>query len=116
MHQLGCSLFVLRAHPISPGIVCRFDEGDPNPSLMTNRLQQQIRFLMEIDKLKTILRRSYLLHEARRENAAEHSWHLALMAITLAEHAADTIDPLKVIKMMVDPRHCGNRRGRYLLL
>ena len=46
----------------------------------TDRLEKQIRFLLEIDKLKTILRRTYILHADRSENTAEHSWHLAITA------------------------------------
>ena len=48
------------------------------------RLEKQISFLLEIDKLKTILRRPYLLHADRSENTAEHSWHLALTAMILS--------------------------------
>ena len=65
------------------------------------RLNQQIAFLLEIDKLKSVLRRSYLLNEDRRENSAEHSWHLSVMALVLAEHANADIDPLRVLKMLL---------------
>ena len=65
------------------------------------RLEQQIRFLVEIDKLKSILRRSYLVNGERRENTAEHSWHLAVAALVLAEHANEPIDILKVVKMVL---------------
>ena len=54
-----------------------------------DRFEQQIRFILEIDKLKTILRRTYLLHVDRAENTAEHSWHLAIMAVLLAEHRSE---------------------------
>ena len=43
---------------------------------MGNRLQQQISFILELDQLKAVLRRSYLLNQERRENSAEHSWHV----------------------------------------
>ncbi|MGB5963339.1 MAG: HD domain-containing protein [Coleofasciculaceae cyanobacterium] len=67
-----------------------------------NRLAQQIQFIIEIDKLKNILRQTLLTDESRRENSAEHSWHLAMMAIVLAEYAPSTdIDLLRVIKMLL---------------
>lgn len=52
-----------------------------------DRLDKQIRFIVEIDKLKHILRRTYLMDNSRHENDAEHSWHLAVMVLLLAEHA-----------------------------
>lgn len=63
------------------------------------RLQQQIDFILEIDQLKSILRRSYLLNEQRRENSAEHSWHLAMLAIVLSEYSNEPIDVNRVIKI-----------------
>lgn len=65
------------------------------------RLEQQIRFILEIDKLKTVFRRTYLLNADRCENTAEHSWHLAIMAILLAEHANEPVDVSRVIKMVL---------------
>ena len=66
------------------------------------RLARQIRFIMEIDKLKRIVRNTYLTDRVRLENDAEHSWHLAVMAMLLSEYAADaSIDVLKVIKMVL---------------
>src|SRR4051812_45110041 len=65
------------------------------------RFERQIRFILEIDKLKTILRRTYLLNIDRAENTAEHSWHLAIMAILLAEHANEPVDVGRVIKMVL---------------
>ncbi len=67
----------------------------------TERLQQQIGFILEIDKLKSILRRSYLIHNPRLENSAEHSWHLAVMAMLLAEHANAEVNLLRVLKMLL---------------
>ena len=67
----------------------------------TDRLTQQIAFLLEVDKLKGILRRSYLLSGTRRENSAEHSWHLSVMAMLLAEHANAPVDTLHVLKMLL---------------
>lgn len=69
---------------------------------MNTRLQQQLNFLREIDKLKTVLRRTNLISDpARLENTAEHSWHLALYAIVLAEHANEKINLPHVIKMVL---------------
>ena len=65
------------------------------------RLEAQIQFILEIDKLKTVLRQSSIISEDRRENSAEHSWHLAVMAILLAEHAAEPVDLYRVIKMVL---------------
>ena len=68
----------------------------------TERFERQIAFLREIDKVKGIFRRTRLLDNSRYENDAEHAWHLAVMAITLAEHAnAEQIDITKVIKMVL---------------
>ncbi len=65
-------------------------------------LTQQMRFLMEADRLKQVLRRTSILGNARRENSAEHSWHLSLMALVLAEHAAASqLDQLRVLKMLI---------------
>ncbi len=64
-------------------------------------LLRQIEFIKEVDKLKYILRKTKLLNSDRAENDAEHSWHLSLMAIVLAEHANFPIDLLRVIKMLL---------------
>ncbi len=68
---------------------------------MQTNLQKQIAFIKEIDKIKYIQRRSKLFNSDRRENDAEHSWHLAMMAIVLAEHSNNSIDLLKVLKMVL---------------
>jgi len=65
------------------------------------RFERQIRFVLEIDRLKTIVRRTYLLHADRAENTAEHSWHLAMMAILLAEYANEPVDVARVVKMVL---------------
>jgi putative hydrolase of HD superfamily len=70
--------------------------------LSTEKLHKQIQFIMEIDKLKSIYRRTKLLNGTRLENDAEHSWHLAMMAIILAEHANDDrLNLLKVLKLVL---------------
>jgi putative hydrolase of HD superfamily len=65
------------------------------------RLDQQLKFIVEIDQLKSVLRRSLLCDASRRENSAEHSWHLAVMAALLAEYAAEPVEVLRVLKMLV---------------
>lgn len=72
-----------------------------NYAIPNQRLTQQIQFILEIDKLKNIIRRTYVTGGVRRENSAEHSWQLALMAITLAEHANEPVDVAHVMKMVV---------------
>lgn len=64
-------------------------------------LLKQIEFIKEIDKIKYIQRRTKLFNGDRRENDAEHSWHLAMMAIVLSEHSNSKVDLLKVIKMVL---------------
>lgn len=66
-----------------------------------DRFSQQIAFLLELDKLKNIYRQTYVLHEDRTENDAEHSFHLAIMAAVLAEHAREPVDVLHVMKMVL---------------
>ncbi|MEO9632143.1 MAG: HD domain-containing protein [Sulfitobacter sp.] len=68
---------------------------------MTERLDQQIAFLNEADKLKTILRGTTLCDASRAENSAEHSWHLTLYALVLADQAGPEVDINRVIKMLI---------------
>jgi putative hydrolases of HD superfamily len=65
------------------------------------RLDQQIGFVREIDQLKGVLRQTMLAGPGRRENSAEHSWHLAMMAMTLAEHAPPGTDIGRVTAMVL---------------
>ena len=65
------------------------------------RLEKQIDFLLETDKLKNVLRRSFVTDGSRRENSAEHSWHLCMFALTLAEYAPEGTDISHVIKMLL---------------
>ncbi len=65
------------------------------------RFTQQIAFLLELDKLKNIYRQTLVLHEDRAENDAEHSFHLAIMACILAEHANTPVDVLRTMKMVL---------------
>jgi putative hydrolase of HD superfamily len=66
-----------------------------------DRLARQLRFVVEIDRLKTVLRQTLLTDASRRENSAEHSWHLALMAALLAEHAGAEVDVARTMKMVL---------------
>ncbi len=66
---------------------------------MSERLQQQIAFLVEIDRLKGVLRRTRLLDGSRYENSAEHSWYFAMAALVLTEYAHEPIDLFRVVKM-----------------
>lgn len=65
------------------------------------RLDQQFNFIREVDKEKMIGRQSYISDGVRKENDAEHAWHLALMAILLQEYANEPIDVLKVVTMVL---------------
>jgi putative hydrolase of HD superfamily len=65
------------------------------------RLDQQIQFIVVLDQLKHVLRQTSLIDGSRRENSAEHSWHLTAMALTLAEYAPPATDLLRVLKMLV---------------
>ena len=69
--------------------------------MSTKTLLQQVAFIKEIDKLKYIQRKTKLFNSDRHENDAEHSWHLAMMTIVLAEHSDKPIDILKVVKMVL---------------
>lgn len=68
---------------------------------MTDRLEAQFAFLNEADRLKSILRATTLVDGSRPENSGEHSWHLALYALVLADHAAPGVDINRVIRMLL---------------
>lgn len=69
---------------------------------MPSRLSQQIEFILEVDKLKQILRQTLKTTDKQRENDAEHSWHLSLMVLVLAEHAnVPDLDVMKVLGMVI---------------
>lgn len=69
---------------------------------MTNeRLKKQLDFFLELDKMKNLHRQTYVLHEDRKENDAEHSWHIAITAFLLSEYAKNDIDINKVVKMLL---------------
>jgi putative hydrolase of HD superfamily len=74
---------------------------DPLPA-PSPRLERQVRFLLEADRLKEVFRRTVLTRSRRRENDAEHSWHLCLCVLVLAEHAAGArLDVLRVLQMVI---------------
>ena len=70
-------------------------------SVSDDRLQRQIAFLVEADKLKTILRQTPLTDNSRQENSAEHSWHLALAALTLHEYAPPGTDVAHALRLVI---------------
>lgn len=77
-------------------------DARPRAAERHGRLAQQMRFLLEVDQLKQVLRRTSIIGNERLENSAEHSWHLTLMALVLSEHAAASgLDQLKVLKMLI---------------
>ena len=68
----------------------------------SDRFKQQVEFMLEIDALKHTLRQSVLLDHSRRENSAEHSWHLALAAMMFREYAdGPDIDTGRVVRMLL---------------
>lgn len=68
---------------------------------MQDRFQKQLDFLILIDKMKNIERQTLIADGSRRETDAEHSWHIAVMAILLKEYAAETIDVDRVVRMLL---------------
>ena len=64
-------------------------------------LRQQLAFVLEIDRLKSVIRRSYLADESRHENSAEHSWHLAMIVLVLYRYASGPIDLLKTLQLVL---------------
>ena len=65
------------------------------------RLARQIGFVVELDKLKGVLRQTILIDRSRQENDAEHSWHIAMMVLVLDEYAGPEVDRLRVLKMLL---------------
>jgi putative hydrolase of HD superfamily len=75
--------------------------ADAFDELVTPALAARLRFVLEADALKRVARRSYIASGERHENSAEHSWHLALMALVLAGYAAEPIDVGRVVAMAI---------------
>ncbi|MBE9213325.1 HD domain-containing protein [Plectonema cf. radiosum LEGE 06105] len=67
--------------------------------MQLDRFNQQLQFIIEIDKLKNVLRQTLLINAERRENSGEHSWHLAMMTMILAEYAPEGTDLFRAMKM-----------------
>jgi len=92
------------------------------PFTESDRFKKQIEFILEVDKLKQILRQTILLDRSRRENSAEHSWHIALTVLVLSEYAKETdIDLFRVMKILLvhdlieidaDDTYCYDEQGR----
>ena len=88
----------------------------------STRFRKQIEFIIEVDKLKHVFRQTILMDRSRRENSAEHSWHIALLVFILEEHSADRdVDLFHVMKMLVihdlveidaGDTYCYDDRGR----
>ena len=87
-----------------------------------DRFKRQIEFILEVDKLKHVLRQTILMDKSRRENSAEHSWHIALTVMVLSEYAGDAdIDFFRVMKSLLvhdlieidaGDTYCYDDRGR----
>ena len=69
--------------------------------LVNERLLKDIDFIIELDKMRTILRQTSLISEDRYEDDAQHSWHISVMALILSDYANEKIDTCKVIKMLL---------------
>jgi putative hydrolases of HD superfamily len=67
---------------------------------MNDRLAKQVTFLVEADKLKSVIRRTPLVDLSRLENSAEHSWHLVLVIMVMREYGAGDIDWMRVMEMV----------------
>ncbi|MGX6448654.1 HD domain-containing protein [Patulibacter sp. S7RM1-6] len=76
-------------------------DRNPLPEGLTGVLRRQLEFVVEVDRMKAVLRASPVAAVRRRENDAEHSWHLALMALVLAEHAAVPVDVGRTLELVV---------------
>ncbi len=69
--------------------------------MQEDRLRKQLDFILEIDKEKQIRRQTYLSDGEHKENDAEHAWHMAIMAVLLAEYAAEPVDMLRTVQMLL---------------
>ncbi len=79
----------------------RLVDRNPLPEGIEPRLVAQLTFIAEIDRLKNVFRASPLAADERRENDAEHSWHLAMMVLLLAEYADEPIDTAHAVKLVL---------------
>ncbi|MVO87787.1 HD domain-containing protein [Streptomyces sp. p1417] len=91
----------MTASPTAPDTAKQLLDAEGLPLAISGRLARQIAFIAETDRLKTVLRLSPLLSTNRRENDAEHSWHLALMVLVLAEYANEPVDVERTLKLVL---------------
>jgi 5'-deoxynucleotidase YfbR-like HD superfamily hydrolase len=80
--------------PPDPSVTLAALAGDP-------QLGDRIHFVVELDRLKQVLRRTVVTDGTRRENTAEHSWHVATMALVLADAADEPVDPMRVARLLL---------------
>ncbi len=80
--------------PSDPGATLAALAGD-------EQLGDRIRFVVELDRLKQVLRRTVVTDATRRENTAEHSWHVAMMALVLADTADEPVEPMRVARLLL---------------
>jgi putative hydrolase of HD superfamily len=86
----------------SPEKIIAGDFKDKLSSEQKDRFKKQIKFILEADKLKHVMRQTILLNRSRRENSAEHSWHIALLVLVLSEYAKDAdVDFFQVMKILL---------------
>jgi putative hydrolase of HD superfamily len=76
-------------------------DRNPLPAAIDGDLRRQLSFVVEVDRMKAVLRQSPVAATPRRENDAEHSWHLALMALVLADRAREPVDRGRVVELVV---------------
>ena len=69
--------------------------------MISTRLLKDMEFIIELDKMKSILRQTSLINEDRREDDAQHSWHITVMAMVLSEYSNEKVDVCKVMKMLL---------------
>lgn len=77
------------------------DSPMDTPAAFPERLTRQLAFVRELDRLKGVIRRTSLIDRSRRENSAEHSWHLATMALVLGEYAPPGTDLAHAVAMLL---------------
>ena len=76
-------------------------DRNPLPDDLPDELRRQLEFVIEVDQMKAVIRETIVPSVGRRENDAEHSWHLTLMALVLHQHATEPVDLLRVLKMLI---------------
>lgn len=88
--------------PFEPDSTPNQPETDHSATDKLTRMQQQLALVLELDRLKSVLRRTRIKSaQGRAENSAEHSWHVAMMALLMEEHANQPVDIGRVVKMLL---------------